>query len=147
MYQLRLLASGTNNAHYCVGCEFCRPANPSKTATCSVRLESLPDLFWSDVAMVIQGVTFIECLLALLAATALAAIRSTMFLGAGTTTPTFHRLGLRVDALLLYLTHYHSFDALSSKFGGTFKALIASKEFIGEHKLLTQSPHFATQPH
>ncbi len=59
--------------------------------------------------MVIQGVKpFIERLLALRAEIALAAIRSfTMFMGAGITTePTFHSSGLRVDALLLYLTHH-----------------------------------------
>ena len=109
MHQLRLLASGTNNTHHCVVCESCRPANPSKTAAFTVRLEYLPDLFWSDVAMVIQGVKpFIERLLALRAEIALAAIRSfTMFMGVGITTePTFHSSGLRVDALLLYLTHH-----------------------------------------
>ena len=77
MHQLSLLTGGTNNAHNRVVGKSCCAANPSETAAFTMRLEHLPDLFWSDMAMVVQGVKpFIERLLALRTEISLAAIGS-----------------------------------------------------------------------
>ncbi len=83
---------------------------PLSTAALTMRLEDLSNLFWGDVAMVIQGVEpLVERLLALRAEIPLATVRSfTMFMSAGMTTQmTFHRSCCGVNILPLYLTHHN----------------------------------------
>ena len=109
MHQLRLLAGSTNDAHDRVIGKSARAANSSQAAAFAMGLQYLSNLFWRDLAMVVQGVkAFIESLLALRTEISLIAVRSfAMFMCAGVSTEfAFHRSCLRVGASLLYRTHH-----------------------------------------